>query len=199
MIGKLHFHIERWKWNKEYQMYVSTDGNLRDAGKVDVKPYINGGGYFFVETPIGKRAVHKIVAETWLGKKVGMTIDHKNSNKRDNSVRNLEWVSKEENWDRAVKVVSRDCIDDLIQSACDKGLTVGDIMSAIQDLSKHKDKIVAKTAKEWFNKFAAKYPNKLNGLTASKAEKQINLAAASRKKYLGFLMKRTKDGIEGVA
>lgn len=199
MIGKLHFHIERWKWNKEYQMYVSTDGNLKDAGKVDIKPYLNGGGYFYVETPVGRRSVHKIVAETWLGKKVGMTIDHKNSNKRDNSVRNLEWVSKEENWDRADKTIARDCIDELIQSACDKGWTIKDIVSVIKDLQQPREKIVAKTAKEWFNKFAEKYPNKLNGLTIEAAEKKINLAAVGRKKYLGFLMKQTKDGIEGVA
>ena len=30
-----------------------------------------------------------------------MTVDHLNHNKRDNSLKNLEWVTKEENWKRA--------------------------------------------------------------------------------------------------
>ena len=31
-----------------------------------------------------------------------LTVDHLNHNKRDNSLDNLEWVTKEENWERAV-------------------------------------------------------------------------------------------------
>ena len=39
-----------------------------------------------------------------------LTVDHLNHNKRDNSLDNLEWVTKEENWDRANADLIRDQI-----------------------------------------------------------------------------------------
>lgn len=92
--------IEKWKWNEEYQLYVSNMGHFKDKDKKDVKIYIGkNSGYCYVNyTP-----VHRIVAKTWLlcENPTGMTVDHIDHNKRNNSVKNLEWVSSEENLKRA--------------------------------------------------------------------------------------------------
>lgn len=100
MLPKLHFSIERWRKNTEYGVWVSNQGNVKlIKNKQLLNPRINEKGYCMVFTDLGAIYVHRLVAYTWLGGKrnAKYNIDHINSNKRDNSVKNLRWVTKEIN------------------------------------------------------------------------------------------------------
>ena len=103
---KLHIEWERWKWNKEHQMYVSTLGNFKTKDKRPVKTYTNGTGYLAVKSRNSDKKLlnaHRLVMMTWkpIGNAEEMTIDHLDHNKRNNRLSNLEWVTKEENTRRA--------------------------------------------------------------------------------------------------
>lgn len=100
MLPHFHFSIERWRKNTEYGVWVSTQGRIRlIRNKSYLEPRINGNGYCYVFTDKGPQAVHRLVAYTWLGDKreATYTVDHINSNKRDNSIKNLRWISEENN------------------------------------------------------------------------------------------------------
>ena len=102
---QLIFNIEKWKWNKEYKVYVSNLGHVKDEYK-DILPIkISQSGYCSVKTHYGFKSVHRLVMLTWkpIPNAEELTIDHLNHNKRDNSVQNLEWVTQEENLQRARK------------------------------------------------------------------------------------------------
>ncbi len=104
MLPKIHLSIERWKKNTEYGVWVSNQGNIKlIKNRENLNPRINESGYCMVFTELGVISVHRLVAYTWLGGKrnAKYDIDHINSNKRDNSVRNLRWVTKEINLEYA--------------------------------------------------------------------------------------------------
>lgn len=71
---------------------------------------LSNRGYFRVKLykSNGKRAwrrVHRMVAESFIGlmPTSNYTVDHKDFNKRNNCVGNLEWVTREENYRRWLK------------------------------------------------------------------------------------------------
>ena len=100
MLPKIHLTIERWRKNKEYGVYVSTCGRVKlIKNKEMLNPRINERGYCTVFTDKGAVMVHRLVAYTWLGGKRNAmyNVDHINSNKRDNSIKNLRWVTIEVN------------------------------------------------------------------------------------------------------
>lgn len=104
------FRVERWKFNKDYGVWVSSEGNFKDRYKRPLPIKINSGGYCCVYTEKGYKAAHRLVMLTFkpIPDSESLTVDHLNHNKRDNSLKNLEWVSKRENLRRAQ--------EDLIQS-----------------------------------------------------------------------------------
>ena len=80
---------------------VSTWGRVRGAKGI-MKPYKNSKGYLKVGlTADGvcyKRRVSRLVADAFLERQPYQTeVNHKDGNKANNSVTNLEWVSGEEN------------------------------------------------------------------------------------------------------
>lgn len=105
ILPKFQFRVEKWKWNKEFRIYVSNLGNFKDEYKNNVPVKINNGGYVMVKTPYGYKSAHRLVMLTFkpIPNAEDLTIDHLNHNKRENSVFNLEWVTQEENLLRAKK------------------------------------------------------------------------------------------------
>ena len=101
----ISLRIERWKFNKDYGVYVSTLGNFKDRYKRNLPIKIDRDGYcrVYTECPHPWKAAHRLVMLTWkhIPDAENLTVDHLNHNKRDNSLANLEWVTEEENHKRA--------------------------------------------------------------------------------------------------
>ena len=106
MLPTISLKIERWKFNKDYGIYVSTLGNFKDRYKRRLPIKIDQGGYCRVKTEVPKapwKLAHRLVMLTWkpIPDAENLTVDHLNHNKRDNSLYNLEWVTQKENLRRA--------------------------------------------------------------------------------------------------
>lgn len=101
----LHLTLERWKWNDEYKVWVSTLGNVRGKDKKDKKILLTKNGYCAVKIGTKLVLVHRLTMKTWrpcenMGQ---LTIDHLDHNKRNNRLSNLEWVTRGENERRAAE------------------------------------------------------------------------------------------------
>ena len=105
ILPKFCFKIEKWKWNKEYRVYVSSLGNFKDEHKKPIPFKTNSNGYLNIKTPYGYKLAHRLVMLTFcpIPNAEELTVDHKNHNKRCNELSNLEWVTEEENHKRAQK------------------------------------------------------------------------------------------------
>ena len=100
----LHIEFEKWKFNKEYGVWVSNFGNFKDIHKRPIpKKIYSQNGYVSVKTKHGNRMAHRLVMYTWcpIEDREAFTVDHLDHNKRNNRVDNLEWVSQAENIIRA--------------------------------------------------------------------------------------------------
>lgn len=89
------------KVNNKYE--VNEEGLVRnkETGKI-LKPRLNPGGYAYVNFIIdGKRknfAVHRIVAEAFIPNPNDyQEVNHKDYNRSNNNVSNLEWVNSSQN------------------------------------------------------------------------------------------------------
>lgn len=103
MLFNLIINFEKYKWNKDYGVYVSNLGHFKDRYKRLLPVKINLGGYLVIKTEKGYISTHRLVMYTWrpIPNAENMTVDHLNHNKRDNSLKNLEWVDRSENQRRA--------------------------------------------------------------------------------------------------
>lgn len=103
LIPYLKIDIERWRWNNQYQVWVSNKGRFKDQKKKLMKVKVANTGYLVLEVMGGFKACHRLVLETWQPRDnyTEFTVDHLDHNKRNNKVNNLEWVSQEENLRRA--------------------------------------------------------------------------------------------------
>lgn len=111
ILPKIHIEIEKWKYNKNYNLYVSNQGNFKDKTGETINIKVDQGGYLQVPVCNNKAGVvkylqaHRVVMETWCPLanmwKDKLTVDHLDHNKRHNSCKNLQWVTKEENLRRA--------------------------------------------------------------------------------------------------
>lgn len=95
----------KWKDIKNYQgLYkISSNGEVYSQRQKKQMSLINAGSGYVHITFIkdGKRKtkqIHRLVAEHFLEKPIGKNIvNHKDLNKKNNSITNLEWVSYSEN------------------------------------------------------------------------------------------------------
>lgn len=103
ILPRFIFRVERWKWNKEYRIYVSNMGHFMDEHKKIIPVKINQNGYVLIKTGYGFETAHRLVMKTWRPTAAmdKLTVDHLDHNKRNNSVENLEWVTRAENMKRA--------------------------------------------------------------------------------------------------
>lgn len=108
MLPNFKIVCERWKYNAEYNVYVSNLGQVKDFNKKIIKPLTATKGYLSVcvKKKNGEKKyilLHRLVLSTWQPREDMdyLTVDHKNHNKRDNSLKNLEWVTEKENSNRA--------------------------------------------------------------------------------------------------
>jgi hypothetical protein len=125
---KITLRIERLKFNKEYGVYVSNLGNFKSKDKKDLRIKINNKGYCLVNTPAYKNRIlaHRLVMLTWRPnlEAENLTVDHLDHNKRNNSVANLEWVTREENLLRAREDFDRGIVEPQVQKGPKKSKVI---------------------------------------------------------------------------
>lgn len=100
---RFHITIERWKFNEQYKVWVSNQGNVLDENKNPIKRMTSNQKYMIFRINGSLVQAHRLVLITWQPRKDmdKLTVDHINSNPRDNRLCNLEWVTGEENRRRA--------------------------------------------------------------------------------------------------
>lgn len=125
------FKIERWKYNKTYQVWVSNQGRFRNKSKVDIPVKISNDGYCYIKVDCSTcqfMRAHRLVMLTWkpTSEAENLTVDHLDHNKRNNALSNLEWVSRTENLERAkddyIQVISKEAFDKLVEAEIQKRL-----------------------------------------------------------------------------
>lgn len=147
LVFNIHLTFERWKYNKEYNVYVSTLGNVKDAQKVPIRPKVTSAGYMSINVGIRTIYLHRLVMETFKGHS-NLTIDHIDSNKRNNSLKNLEYVTQEVNLQRAQANLVITEGDKLAAMFKSKGITDPLLMRRIVKTTIDSC-IVANSAKQW--------------------------------------------------
>ena len=95
--------FENYKVDKEGNIYSNKSGDWKPR-----KPWKSKGGYLYIELCKNgvkyRKSIHQIVAETYCeGWFEGAVINHKDSNKENNKVSNLEWVTQKENVHQTYK------------------------------------------------------------------------------------------------
>ncbi|MET2121521.1 NUMOD4 domain-containing protein [Enterococcus faecalis] len=94
-----------WKSIKDYCEYyeVSSQGDIRSkkTGKI-LKPYKNGKGYLIITLSKNgknkKMRVHRLVAQAFLENPNNLPdVNHKDYDRTNNCVSNLEWMGRKEN------------------------------------------------------------------------------------------------------
>ena len=104
ILPTITINIERWKWNRKYRVFVSNRGRVKNIDGEILKPKTTQTGYLAVRVAAKKAIfIHRLVMETWcpIPNSEEMTVDHLDHNKRNNDIRNLEWVTEKENHKRA--------------------------------------------------------------------------------------------------
>lgn len=89
--------MTEWRATNHVSYEVSDDGRVRNmrTGRV---LRATGDRYLMVSLGRARRAlVHRLVAQAFLGDGAGLQVNHKNGDRKDNRVQNLEWVTASEN------------------------------------------------------------------------------------------------------
>jgi hypothetical protein len=93
---------------REYE--VDASGRVRNTKtKHIVKPTLTNSGYYQVvlgskvDNKVVRRYIHRLVARAFIGDCTGLDINHRNGNKTDNRIGNLEICTRSENLLHAYK------------------------------------------------------------------------------------------------
>lgn len=93
--------------------FAKEDGTIWNANGKQMKPGVQSKGYLTICLYDGSRPkrpksflVHRLIAEAFLGQST-LQINHKNGNKRDNRVENLEYCTALENARHAIEVLGK--------------------------------------------------------------------------------------------
>ena len=101
----------RWKAIKDFPDYLISDkGEVLSLRCMRMlKPYVNHKGYLKIGLADGhgkdhKKRINRLVAEAFIPNPLGLPeVNHKNLNKQDNRVCNLEWVTGQQNREHFLK------------------------------------------------------------------------------------------------
>jgi HNH endonuclease/NUMOD4 motif len=144
-----------WKKIKGFNNYeVSSDGVIRNIKtKRNLKYWYHNAGYYMVDLcENGKRKkllVHRIVAETFIPNPENKDcINHKDGNKTNNSLNNLEWCSKGENNIHAIEKLGKlkkkvKCVNDgivyesLTEASSKTGISISYISANLNGRSEY--------------------------------------------------------------
>lgn len=95
--------MTEWRKIKGFEHYsISNKGEVKNASGHTVKPFRTNGGYLqihlFNDGERTKKYIHRLVAETFVkNPKKLPEVNHKDGDKMNNSVDNLEWCSRTSN------------------------------------------------------------------------------------------------------
>lgn len=116
---------EIWKDIINYENYeVSNSGKVRNKHTLkELKPVKTPVGYYVVclygSGKHKNELIHRLVANAFLKpSNEKKEVNHKNGNKQNNEVSNLEWVTREENMLHALNTLKRKCINKNKQTRC---------------------------------------------------------------------------------
>jgi hypothetical protein len=109
--------MEIWKDIEGYTIYqVSTFGNVRnkDRNKL-LKQKVEKTGYIRVSLCENQNrkyhSIHRLVAEAFIENHENKSqVDHKDDDKANNNVTNLQWATAEENMNKRQYVINAKCI-----------------------------------------------------------------------------------------
>ena len=130
--------MEVWKPLRNFPSYNgSSEGRIMNIRTQHIlKPYVNEKGQATVCLRKNNRRyrvrVHRIIAETFFGVNPGMDVRHKDTNRLNNNINNLEWCTKQET------------IEDMRNNDRDKSskctpvrvVETGDIYESVSDCAK---------------------------------------------------------------
>jgi len=109
--------IEIWKPIPSAPTYVVSNlGKIKSKHNRILTPCLSNSGYYLVCVFIEKKRktiyIHRAVAEAFVNKPKNYctVVNHKNYNKQDNRVENLEWVNGRENMKHSNKRYDRLCV-----------------------------------------------------------------------------------------
>lgn len=140
VLPTLTFKLERWKFNKDYGVYVSNLGHFKDRYKRELPVKIDDGGYCRVKTEVSGypyKYAHRLAMLTWkpIPDAENLTVDHLDHNKRNNAITNLEWITKKENQRRAERdYLAESTVDDNKFQFFVNGVLVGSVLDAYNEL-----------------------------------------------------------------
>ena len=186
ILPKIFLGIERWKWNKEYRVYVSNMGHFKDEYKEDLPFKTTNSGYLNVKTRCGYKLAHRLVMLTWrpIPGAEDLTVDHLDHNKRNNALTNLEWVTREENLRRA----DEDHLDDEVAES-----PVPTVQVTVKKKKKKRNEIERGTIQHFKTpadaaNWAMTLPELANNETVKveTIRKNVKRAAKNKTPYLGF-------------
>ena len=106
-----------------YNLHSTEDGRVIGPRGKERKYRLDKDGYFRLNIKNGGKIitllVHRLVAEIYLGpREEGLTVNHKDLNKQNNHIANLEYLSAADNTRHAIKKGAGRSIPVLIGGVC---------------------------------------------------------------------------------